>query len=145
MKAPIIHFRKCKPSQLHIAKSLDKKLFSKDEVRDFSEDEIWIGWHNDTPIAYCSVKYVDLPDNKFAFLSRAGVLTKYRGKGLQKRMIRLRVRDAKRRGFNFICTYTVMCNYASSNNLISCGFKLYDPETNWAGKWVLYWQRTLVG
>jgi predicted acetyltransferase len=139
MNDSTIIFRKCTPKEVLIAKSIDSQLFTEAYVRDFSDDEVWIGWDKKIPIAYCSLRHLD----GYTFLSRAGVIESHRGRGLQKRMIRLRAKASKRRGSTYIVTYTSQDNYASSNNLASCGFKMYEPEVKWSGSEFLYWIKTL--
>jgi GNAT superfamily N-acetyltransferase len=76
------------------------------------------------------------------YLCRAGVLGGYTGHGLQKRLIEVRLRKAKELGWNWLITDTTD-NPASSNSLINCGFKLYEPSSPWAFKNSLYWKRKI--
>lgn len=93
-------------------------------------------------VAFCGLRELSSSPGVW-FLCRAGVLEAYRGKGLQKRMIRLRLRYAKAHRGKLAITYTTKENFASANSLISCGFRLYDPEWAWAGREMLYWQKDL--
>lgn len=72
-------------------------------------------------------------------MNRAGVIPSHRGKGLQTRMIAVRVAKAKRLGWKYVLTYT-HDNCPSANNLIDCGFKLYDPRNPYAADGSLYWR-----
>ena len=95
-------------------------------------------------VGYCGMRTSDHPGNEgLWFLSRVGVLPEYRGRGLQKRMIQARVRYARTRRAELIVTYTAVWNVASSNSLIACGFKLYEPYTKWVGDDVNYWRKLL--
>ena len=76
------------------------------------------------------------------YLCRAGVLSSHRGHGLQKRLIRARIRQARALGWNWLITDTYL-NPASSNSLIACGFKLYEPLNPWGVKETLYWRLNL--
>lgn len=78
------------------------------------------------------------------FLCRSGVMPEARGKGLQRRMIKTRVAHAAYIGAKGCISYTSTDNTVSSNNLIRCGFELYEPEYKWAGEEYLYWWRTVV-
>jgi len=80
-------------------------------------------------------------ENAF-YLSRAGVAEAYQGKGLQKRLIRVRLAHAKRVGSPIAITYTYK-NPASANNLIACGFRSYLPHYKWGGKHSDYWRKKL--
>jgi len=77
-----------------------------------------------------------------AYLCRAGVLYKYRGNGLQKRLIKARIRAAKTMGFNWLISDT-SDNAPSANSLISAGFRMYDPSKPYALHNSLYWRLKL--
>lgn len=89
-------------------------------------------------IAYCGSIYT----HGFVIFNRAWVDRKYRGKGIQKRLINIRLKSAAKYG-KVAITYTLVDNYPSSNSLISCGFKLYGPEYQYAGGNVLYFRKDL--
>lgn len=74
---------------------------------------------------------------------RSGVVTKWRGQGLQKRLIKARVNMARRHGFSSVITYVLDWNLASANSLISCGFKLYTPNVKYAGNKAYYFKKPL--
>ena len=76
------------------------------------------------------------------YLCRSGVVPSSRGQGIQKKLIRVRIRQAKAIGMNWLITDTYH-NPASSNSLISCGFKLFDPSVPWGAKGTLYWRLKL--
>jgi GNAT superfamily N-acetyltransferase len=78
-----------------------------------------------------------------AYLSRAGVLPAWRGQGLQRRLIALRERLARRQGFVWMISDTTD-NVPSSNNLIKAGYKLIEPSAPWANSESLYWSKKLV-
>ena len=73
------------------------------------------------------------------YLCRSGVKDDHRGHGLQKRLIRSRLNQARKMGMNWAVTETYE-NPPSANSLISCGFKLYEPSHPWAGDNCLYWR-----
>jgi GNAT superfamily N-acetyltransferase len=76
------------------------------------------------------------------YLCRAGVLSGYRGHGIQKKLIRARIRQAKALGWNWLVTDTYL-NPASSNSLIATGFKLFEPSKPWGATQTLYWRKKL--
>jgi len=84
-----------------------------------------------------SVRWLDT-----GYLCRAGVLSGYRGHGIQKRLIRARIRQAKALGWNWLITDTYL-NPASSNSLIACGFKLFEPSKPWGATGTLFWRLKL--
>jgi GNAT superfamily N-acetyltransferase len=102
----------------------------------------WIGWHRRSaaPAAFCGVVQSSLEDS-CAYLKRAGVVQGHNGYGLQRRMIRMRERRARRLGFIRMITDTTD-NYRSANNLIAEGYRLFNPEP-WAWEHSLYWTKAL--
>ena len=104
----------------------------------------WLATGEDGDSAgFCGVK-ADT-EGQWVYLIRAGVCEGYRGRGLQRRMIQVRLNWARRCTRAAIAiTDTIPENTASNNNLIRCGFRLYTPDYPWVGEeGVLYWQRAL--
>jgi hypothetical protein len=58
-------------------------------------------------------------------------------------MIRVREAAARRAGVAWIYTYTAPDNYASANNLIRSGYRLYQPKTKWGLSDGLYFAKKL--
>ena len=73
------------------------------------------------------------------YLCRAGVVPTHQGQGLQKRLIRQRLKVAKKLGMNWVISDTHQ-NPASANNLIAVGFKMFEPSQPWGLKTALYWK-----
>lgn len=106
----------------------------------------WILKDGKKSIGFCAI---DRSNNYLntAYLYRAGIDFSYRGKGLHKRMIRLRERWAKKNGIKWVVTDTYSDNFNSSNSLISLGYRLWSPPVNcqWAQyKNALYWKKCLT-
>jgi ribosomal protein S18 acetylase RimI-like enzyme len=78
--------------------------------------------------------------DKICIFNRAWVHKSFRGMGVQKRMIRIRLKRAKE-FCRIAITYTTLDNYPSVNNLTSCGFKYYNPEYAYGGRQMLYFMR----
>jgi GNAT superfamily N-acetyltransferase len=76
------------------------------------------------------------------YLCRAGVLPSHRGYGIQKKLIRARIRQARALGWEWLITDTYD-NPASSNSLIATGFKLYESSQPWGVSETLYWRLKL--
>jgi len=101
----------------------------------------WLAFDGTAPVAFGG--YVPTRGNPATiFLCRSGVLPEYRGGGIQKRLIRARLRAARRAGHTYAVTYTLN-NPASSNSLIAEGFRLYLPAHKWGCPGALYWRRKL--
>lgn len=124
------------------AMGLDAQLFPEDfdSVGD-PDSEVWFIGTDKQQVA-CYASYRLLEDRTIAYLTRAGVSKAYQGKGLQKRLIRVRCKHAKSRGAKKIITYVHKNNSASINSLISCGFKAYQPAQAWAGRdnFLYFWR-----
>jgi len=73
------------------------------------------------------------------FLHRSGISDEHTGNGLQKRLIKARLNKAKHMGFNWAVSDTTL-NPQSTNSLINCGFKMYQPSKPWGWKHTCYWR-----
>ena len=122
--------------------ALQKKCLPGDAPSDTTTGWWWIVYDAlNLPCAFAglvpSIRWRDT-----GYLCRAGVISSHRGQGLQKRLIRARVRQAKALGWNWLITDTYE-NPASSNSLIACGFKLFEPTKPWGADKTLYWRKKL--
>ena len=82
---------------------------------------------------------------KTGYLCRVGIHPLHQGKGLHKRLIRVRESHAKRLKWHWLVTDTSPDNYASSNSLIRSGYSLYEPWYPWAeNKASLYWGKKII-
>lgn len=102
----------------------------------------WIAYEGTVPIAFAGVaqsrKWSDT-----GYLCRSGVLPSHRGKGLQKRLLRVRERKARQLGWNWLVSDT-FDNPASSNSLIACGFRIFKPTAPWSFNGAIYWRKKLT-
>lgn len=118
------------------------ECFPFDDLPDFTIGWWWIAYDDqNVPVGFAGL-YPSIQWDKTGYLCRAGVVESARGKGLQKALIKARIRFAKRSEYKWLVTDT-RCNPASSNALISCGFKLYDPLKPWGFKNSLYFRLKL--
>lgn len=127
-------------AELAAIAKLDAACFNRGvECSRLESSEAWIAVHIPTGavIGYALGRWI--PNENAYYLSRAGVHPKHRGHGLQKRLIRVRIANAHRRGCRRIITYTVAWNPKSINSLIACGFRFYEPQNAWGGREMLYW------
>ena len=118
---------------------LQKKILPADTPYQPDRGHWWVAYAEDgKPVAFAglvrSTKWTDT-----GYLCRAGVLDGYTGHGMQKRLISVRIRKAKELGWNWLITDTTN-NPASSNSLISCGFKIYTPGHPWGFRNAIYWK-----
>jgi GNAT superfamily N-acetyltransferase len=130
-----------KDSQAALLKWLQIETLPGDSPIDVSVGAWWIAYSDGNPAGFCSIKRSSRWSNA-GYLCRAGVLFKFRGNGLQKKLIAVRVRYAKREGWDWAISDTYN-NPASTNNLISCGFRMYIPSREYAGEGTIYWRKKL--
>lgn len=124
-----------------LIKNLHTHTFPSDEYYKHNGNYYWIIRNDlDQPAGFCIATDIG---SKILFLSRAGILKPFRGWGLHIKLIQVRERFAKTNGFDSIITYTTKDNYASFCNLIKRGFKLYDPDWEYAGSNVFYFMKDL--
>ena len=98
----------------------------------------WVRVAGNRIVAYCGCLYSE----GVCIFVRAWVHADYRGQGMQRKMIRLRVKAA-RRDCSVAITYTTSDNYPSANNLIREGFLLYQPAYMYAGDRMLYFKKVV--
>jgi GNAT superfamily N-acetyltransferase len=120
---------------------LQNKCLPFDTPYDTNFGSWWIATENGVDIGFAglvrTVSWIDC-----GYLCRAGVVPTARGQGLQKQFIRVRLRQAKALGWQWVVTDTTD-NPASANSLIATGFKLFQPTKPWGFKNTLYWRRKL--
>lgn len=121
---------------------LQKEILPADSPVEPSIGIWWIVYtENNKPIGFAGMKQ----SSQFTdcvFFHRAGILYEHTGKGLQKRLLQARIRKAKNMGFNWAVSDTTH-NPASSNSLINCGFKMYEPSKAWGWSYTNYWRLKL--
>ena len=100
--------------------------------------EWWVILDQGEIVAYCGSIY----SKGICIFNRAWVKKSHRGQGIQRRMIRTRLKAAST-FCHIAITYTTLDNFPSANNLIDCGFRLYLPEYSYGGSDKLYYQKLL--
>ena len=118
---------------------LQKKILPQDTPYQPDRGHWWIAYAEDgKPVAFAglvrSIKWTDT-----GYLCRAGVLDDFTGNGLQLRLIKARLAQAKKLGWNWCITDTTN-NPASANSLINAGFKIYTPANKWSYRNAIYWK-----
>lgn len=126
-----------------VLQHLHEKTLPGDTLPDFTTGWWWLAWDYEMPVAFAGFKKA-FRTERAAYLCRCGVNASYRGQGLQRRLIRVREREARRQGFHALVSDTAPNNHHSANNLIACGFRLFGPPVPWNGPDWLYWRKTLA-
>lgn len=129
------------PRNTQIVEDLQRTIF--DTVHEpIANSYWWIALDEGIPVAFCALHhYRNRPDT--AFMALCGVAKSHRGLGLQRRLIKVRVRKSIQLGISRIISYTTNDNAPSANNLIAHGFKVYVPRYEWGIKNAIYFRRTL--
>lgn len=99
----------------------------------------WLVFDDAKPIAFGGI----VPGKRnpgFGYLARAGVHPKYRGHGLQRRLIRVRERYARQLGWKGCVTDTTNTPH-SANNLIREGYFIFTPKKPWSFTNTTYWRK----
>jgi GNAT superfamily N-acetyltransferase len=129
------------PKNLKMIKALQKTCLPADSPYLNKTAWYWIGYWHQTPVAFCvlapSIQWGDC-----VYLARSGVVPEFRGYGLQKKMITIRERWARKHGFRWSVTDTSE-NPPSANSLISRGYRLYEPSNPWGLSRAIYWRKKL--
>lgn len=132
---------KAKQKQKVLAR-LQKEILPSDRLCDTNEGYWWIVYtENNKAVGFAGMKQ----SHQFTdcvFFHRSGVADEHNGNGLQKRLIKARIRKARHMGFNWAVSDTSR-NPASSNSLINCGFKMYEPSKPWGWNHTNYWRLRL--
>lgn len=127
-------------NDLDLIQQLDNEWFGEEGFDDYEEAVWWVAYDETTPAAYAGVI---LWGQGIAFLNRGCVGPGYRGQGLQKHLIRTRLRYLKKQKYLKAITYTSPDNCPSANSLIRCGFKLYTPLKKYGLKNGLYFYKDI--
>lgn len=128
------------PEVVHLLTLLQKACLPLDSVYKITAEGHWyvVYTPNGEAAGFAGV----VPSTRWSdtmYLCRAGVVLSHRGCGLQKKLIKARIRKAKALGMNWIITDTNE-NPASANSLIATGFKMFEPSKPWGLKTALYWK-----
>jgi GNAT superfamily N-acetyltransferase len=137
----IKHIDNTVQENIELLKRLQKDCLPYDKVYDVSNGAWWVAYQDGKPIAFAGVVRSSRW-NDTGYLCRSGVIRSARGRGVQKRLIRVRQLYAKKMGWSWLISDTYH-NPPSSNSLISCGFRLFDPTNPWGAKGTLYWRKKL--
>jgi GNAT superfamily N-acetyltransferase len=122
---------------------MHKQLFvdKVEEIPSFEKGAWWVLSVDGEPAGFAGIHPSRWWD-KTAYLCRVGVLEEYQGHGYQKKLIKSREKWARKQGYSWVVTDAALDNPASSNSLISCGYKLWRPHYRWAGyEPALYWKK----
>lgn len=104
----------------------------------------WFGYRRglDEPVAFAAL-WPSQRQEGAGYLARAGVMPIARGHGLQKRLIKVREKEAKRKGWTVLFSDTFPANVQSMNNLFACGYRAFIPKEPWCGGDWIYFKKII--
>lgn len=131
-----------KSQNVSLVHALHKEIMPADSFYDHDGNHYWIVYirQSKKPIGFAIG--TNLGDGIF-FLSRAGVLSAWRGQGLHKRLIKVREEFAKKWDFNYCITYVKQTNPQSFSSLMKCGYEVYQPDFPYGTKNSLYFRKLI--
>lgn len=130
---------------------LDAEIFPTDMPSVVGTANWFLGWDNDTAVAFCGWKPYLLDLELVGFHYRSGVLSTHRGLGLQRKMIELRESEMIRSNIKVAVTYTEVYSAASMTSLINMGYRPYEANEKTAlcdlSKYMrmVHWRKNLNG
>jgi GNAT superfamily N-acetyltransferase len=120
---------------------LQRRILPSDEVLDPCVGFWWVVRDGGEPVAFAALR--DVPSwPQTGYMARCGVLPKYRGRGLQRHLLTVREKMARRLGLLRVIS-TTYNNPTSANNLIARGYRTYEPAQRWGAKETIYWVKAL--
>ena len=120
---------------------IHRNTFPSDVIPDWGNGSWWLMKDGTRTIAFIGAEPVKSWP-KAMYLSRVGVVSDYRGKGIQKYLMQKVERAAREAGFTHIISST-LDNPPSANNFIKCGYKTYMPAGPWGYAGTVYWTKEL--
>jgi len=120
---------------------LQQRVFPSDPALDPATGYWWIVRHGSEAVAFAALRHVPSWPGS-GYMARCGVLREYRGNGLQRHLLTVREKMARRLGMERVIS-TTYNNPTSANNLIARGYRTYEPAQRWGAKETIYWVKTL--
>ena len=143
MRVRLVGKPKEPPRQYHLdlLDGMDRICFPRDDPYPKRGSYWWIVWDAREPVGFAGLRV--LRKENAGFLCRVGVLQRAIGRGIQRRLISVRERMAKRLGLQHLITYTGPGSHASAVNLLRCGYEIYTPSWCWGVRGAIYFRKDL--
>lgn len=139
----MVKFKRVKPTKenMKVLRDLQKLCLPADRPYDSPYAWYWLGFWGQTPVAFC-IMSPSIRWSNCVYLARSGVAPEFQGQGLQKKMILIREKWARKHKYEWAITDTTE-NPQSANSLISRGYKVYEPKKPWGLRRAIYWRKKL--
>jgi GNAT superfamily N-acetyltransferase len=122
-------------------KAIHLECLPDDDVLEPDEGQWWGVYYGADLVGFCAMR-ISSRWGDTGYLWRSAVLKAHRGRGLQRRMIAVREKLARRFGWMYMISDT-NDNPTSANNLIACGYKMYNPSWPYGADTTCYWVKKL--
>lgn len=116
---------------------------------DFEKGHWWLVYDRDRwaygvkfVVAFAGIVPSSYAPQSMGYFHRVGVLQCARGHKLQKRLLSVIERKARKNGWTSIISDTTD-NPPSANAMISAGYKIFEPAYRWAFSHSIYWKKDL--
>lgn len=130
-----------RPKMNALLQYMQLETMPQDEVIDPADGYWWVIRKGSQPAAFLGMTKVD-DQPKWGYIARVGVLPEYRGRGMQKHLMRVAERKARQVGWTRLIS-TTLNNPPSANSFIACGYKTYEPAGPWGYTGTIYWFKEL--
>lgn len=138
MKTRLVHIDE--PGIESLLFRLQRETFPSDEVLHPAHGYWWVVY-DPAPVAFAALRNVPSWEHS-GYMARCGVLPSHRGRGIQRSLLTVREKHARRIGLERVIS-TTYNNPSSANNLIRRGYLTYEPARRWGAKGTIYWLKAL--
>ena len=114
---------------------INNRHFNAEIYQDY-DGAAWFVYYKGFVVGFCSCRVLE---GGTLYLTRAAIQPEHRGKGLHKRMLRVREAYGRRVGCGEAITYVAKDNMPSIMGLVKSNYKLYDPEYAYVGRSEYYY------
>jgi len=104
--------------------------FDKEYMFSWEKNVSWVSIDKSELVGYLSVHPLR---RGVWFFSRVGVMPSHRGQGLQRKLMATMERHGRAAGWRSIVTYTAGHNGYSTHNILSAGYRTYEPRKSYVG------------
>ena len=135
--------KKVNPSSGGVIKTLSAlhwlSFFDTAPIPEWKSGYWWIVYSDKNPIGFAGIREA-YHNTGYGYLERTGVLPCARGQSLQRRLIKVREKFARKNKWLGLVTDTLDNPY-SANNLIASGFTMFSPKKRWGHSEAVYWKK----
>ncbi len=119
-------------------------IFPGDELPELENAIHWVVYdENDTPVGFTILRELSGLNKGSYFLSRAGIIKRCRGKGIHRRLVKVRENYVKNDGGGTLVTYVAYSNPSSYCSLIRSGYLVYEPDCKYVGSGFMYLKKSI--